>query len=152
MCLNVFKHLPPHLYTRPLFLRRAQKPLQNHNEENQSVAPWFLSQRCRTIPDSDMWSCDLSSTSLPAPGGLKLCTEGLRYHSRLPTTTHLGPKSTAPRPFHRRGWDCMPNWCRRPCYLTSRLWLKPDHQEMHSGIQVQSWCKEYSAVRIEAWI
>ena len=48
------------------------------------------------------------------------------------TSTHLGPKSTAPRPLHCRIHDSTPNWCQRPCHLTSRLWLRPDHHEMHS--------------------
>ena len=37
-----------------------------------------------------------------------------------------------PRPLHCRSQNCAPNWCRRPCYLTSRLWPRPDHHEMHS--------------------
>ena len=39
--------------------------------------------------------------------------------------------STTPRPLHHRR-DSPSNWCQRPCYLTSRLWLRPDHHEMHS--------------------
>ena len=48
------------------------------------------------------------------------------------TSTHLGPKFTAPRPLRCRNSNFSPNWCQRPCCLTSRLWLRPDDHEMHS--------------------
>ena len=50
------------------------------------------------------------------------------------TSTHLGPKSTTPRLRYHRSSNCPPNWCQRPCYLTSRLWLRPDRNEMHPEI------------------
>ena len=48
------------------------------------------------------------------------------------TSTHLGPKSTTPRPLHHRSQDCPPNSCQRGCDLTSRLSLRPDDHEKHS--------------------
>ena len=47
-----------------------------------------------------------------------------------PQSTHL-KYVHRPRPLHHRIAGCAPNWCQPPCYLTSRLWLRPDH-EMHS--------------------
>ena len=63
-----------------------------------------------------------------------MCKASLRFHRRR-TPQHLhtfGPKFTAPRPLHRRSHDWNTNWCQRPWYLTSRLWLRPDDHEMHS--------------------
>ena len=37
-----------------------------------------------------------------------------------------------PQPLHCRIHRSAPNWGQRPCHLTSRLWLRPDH-EMHSA-------------------
>ena len=48
------------------------------------------------------------------------------------TSTHLRPKATTPRPLHHGSQNDRPNWCQRPWYLTSRLWLRPDDHEEHS--------------------
>ena len=109
-----------------------KKPLQNHHEGNQSVVPWCLWHRCRSIPDSDAWSFHWSSTSQPVPSRMQLCKAALRFHTT--TSTHLGTKSTAPQPLHCHIADCIPNWCQRACNLTSRLWLRPDQRE------IQFWC------------
>ena len=98
-----FKPHLPHLYTHPFFWDGLKKPLQNHREENQSVVPWCLWHRYRKIADSDGWWYGWSSTSQPAPGRMRLCNAGLRFHRRLaqhlltldPSPPHLGPCITA---------------------------------------------------------
>ena len=62
------------------------------------------------------------------------------------TSTHLGPKSTAPWPLHH-GTHCTPNWCLWPCYLTSRLWPRPDH-EMHSASNLDARNKRVNSNRL----
>ena len=106
MCLNVFKHLP-HLRTSTVFetgSKNFPKPLRG----NRSEGPWCLPDQFGSLSDSNARSFGWFSTSRPAPGGLKLCTAGLRFRSWLPpqhlltldpSPPHLGPFITAAIPL-----------------------------------------------------
>ena len=129
MCSNIICHI----YTRPLVLRRAQKASPE--------PPRRKSMRCALMPFTPMsqhcrfrWVTVRFVFSISAKSWRNATVQGRASISQTtPTTTstHLGPKPTAPRSLHH-GHNCTPNWCQRPCYLTSRLWLRPDHHEMHS--------------------
>ena len=140
----MFKHHLPHLYTSPLFLRRAQKA------SPEPPRPRRKSIRCALMPLTPMehacrFRCVMARLifNISANSWRNATVQGRASISQTtPTTTstHLGPKFTTPRPLHHRIAHCTPNWCQRPRYLTSRLWLRPDQREMHSE---SSWCQEW---------
>ena len=80
-CVQTWSATSTHVHC---FWSKLKKPLQNHHEQNQSVVPWCLRHRCRSIADSDAWSFDWSSTSPPVPSRIQLCKAALRFHKWLP--------------------------------------------------------------------
>ena len=59
--LYVFKHVQTSSATSThvrCFWDGLKKPLQNHRDQNQSVVPWCLSDRCGIVADSDAWWFD----------------------------------------------------------------------------------------------
>ena len=129
MCSNIICHI----YTRPLFLRRAQKA--SPELPRRKSIRWALTP-LRPMPQARRFRRVRVRFifNISAKSWRNATVQGRASISRttpITTSTHLGPKSTTPRPLHHRSANCPPKWCQRPCYLTSRLWLRPDH-EMHS--------------------
>ena len=132
MCSNII-NIICHIYTHPLVLRRAQKASPE--------PPRRKSIRCALMPLTPMeqhcrfrWVTVRFVFSISANSWRNATVQGSSSISQttpITTSTHLGPKSTAPRPGHHRIENCTPNWCQRPICWTARLWLRPDH-EMHS--------------------
>ena len=130
MCSNIICHI----YTRPLFLRRTQKaspePARTKSIRWALMPSTQMEQRCRfrRVIVRLIFNISAKSWRHATVQG----SSSISQTTHTTTSTHLGPKSTAPRPLHHGSNNCAPNWCQRPWYLTSRLWLRPDDHEMHS--------------------
>ena len=114
-----------------------KKPLQNHHKQK-----WTKSIRWALMPLTPMVQlCRFRCVrvrfvlNISASAWRNKTVQGRASISQTtPTTTstHLRPKATTPRPLHHGSQNDPPNWCQRPWYLTSRLWLRPDDREKHS--------------------
>ena len=141
MCSNIICHI----YTRPLFLRRAQKPSAEPPRTKSirwaSIPSTLMSQhsRFRCVMVRLVFNISAISWRNKTVQG----SSSISQTTHTTTSTHLGPKCTAPRPLHH-GTYCPPNWCQRPFYLTSRLWLRPDH-EMHSELNLDARNKDVNS-------
>ena len=130
-CSNIICHI----YTRPLISRRSQNKDSPEPPRTQSI-------RCALMPLRPMrqarrfrWVTVRLIFSISANSWRNATVQGSSSISQTtPTTTstHLGPKFTAPRPLHLRSRHCPPNWCQRPICWTARLWLRPGHCAKHS--------------------
>ena len=129
----MFSLYPGSSGTRPLFSRRAQKASPE--------PPRRKSIRCALMPSTPMrqycrfrWVTVRFIFNISPSAWRNATVQGSSSISQttpITTSTHLGPKSTAPRPLHCRSQNCPSNWCQRQFGWTARLWLGPDH-EMHS--------------------
>ena len=129
MCSNIIFHI----YTRPLFLRRAQKAspeLPQWKSIRWALMPFTpMKQRCRFRRVIVRLIFNISARSWR--NATVQGSSSISQTTHTTTSTHLGPKSTTPRPLHQSShWT--PNWSQRPFCWTSRLWLRPDDHEMHS--------------------